>query len=436
MITLRRAYVWSIFAHAVFALAFGRLHVKAEASRADAVLRERAAEHAPVYRRRAAEMQADQIRRMRELIEKLAAKEREDAAGSAATADKAAAPDPTPLSPSRPPDATDAWRHARPEYLAARERFLEQRAARLAELRGIDAVAARKLAEESQGAGAEGAGAPRTEAEAAERIGQMHAEVRQMLTESRRMNGGEANGQPLDPAAGAEAFWLTQTQQSGRETSGFDESVDWTGLMRTSHGGGPVNARLDSPDDLRRIDRYGSARLRRRLQTTATQIAFTRRIGGEASTTAAWACPDAWYVIGPFPNPNRSAIDRTYPPELEIDRDAVYEGNEGRPVTWIYTKPQRHVVIPPHVVEYGIYYGFTEIFCADEMDCWLALGSDDHSKLWINDLLVWSSSKNLKTRDTGEGFRKVHLAKGINRFLFRLENGWNGAEFSLLIGLE
>ncbi|HLP25074.1 MAG TPA: hypothetical protein VK477_05320, partial [Acidobacteriota bacterium] len=211
---------------------------------------------------------------------------------------------------------------------------------------------------------------------------------------------------------------------------------DWTGLMRTSHSGGPVNARLDRPDDLRRIDRYGSARLRNRLQETAERIAFTRRIGGEASTAAAWVCPDAWYVIGPFPNPNRLAIDRTYPPELEIDRDAVYEGNEGRPVAWIYTKPQRHVVIPPNVVEYGIYYGFTEIFCADEMDCWLALGSDDHSKLWINDLLVWSSSKNLKTRNTGEGFRRVHLAKGVNRFLFRLENGWNGAEFSLLIGLE
>ena len=70
------------------------------------------------------------------------------------------------------------------------------------------------------------------------------------------------------------------------------------------------------------------------------------------------------------------------------------------------------------------------------MDCWLALGSDDHSKLWVNGLLIWSDTRDQKNWSPTEGFRRVRLNAGFNQFQLRLENGWNGTMFSVVILLE
>lgn len=66
---------------------------------------------------------------------------------------------------------------------------------------------------------------------------------------------------------------------------------------------------------------------------------------------------------------------------------------------------------------------------------WVAIGSDDFSKVWIEDQLVWASGKNLKAWRLNEGLRKVHFKQGINRVLYRVENGNDKTEFSLVVSL-
>ena len=41
-----------------------------------------------------------------------------------------------------------------------------------------------------------------------------------------------------------------------------------------------------------------------------------------------------WNVIGPFPNPDDLGLERHFPPEQEIDFEAVYAGDAGREVRW------------------------------------------------------------------------------------------------------
>jgi hypothetical protein len=446
--TLSRAYVLSLIVHGVLALVLLNTDLRTRAQSAENALRARAAEHAEVYRKNTAEGQAGQMKRIRELVEKLAAREREqDQAESAGnpllkSPDKAPPPQPSPAAARQPVEKAaqtneELWKKGRDEYVATRERYLELRARRLARLNKIDLETARQQVARSATRDAAGARPPANEQEAAKQLEAMHADAQNMLNQTLSDQRSRTEGLPLNGDDRRDAYRLSETQETARESQSFDESVDFTGLMRDSRGDSAANAILDDGGDaLRRVDRTQFFALRRQLRDQALDIAFTRRMGEPGSKRAAWVCPDSWYIIGPFPNPDRTMIDHTFPPELEIDRDAVYEGKDGRPVAWQYTKPLRHIVVPPDVSEYAIYYGFTEIHCAEAMDCWLALGSDDHSKLWINDLLVWSSSKNLKTRNTGEGFRRVHFAQGVNRLLFRLENGWNGAEFSLLIRLE
>ena len=66
----------------------------------------------------------------------------------------------------------------------------------------------------------------------------------------------------------------------------------------------------------------------------------------------------------------------------------------------------------------------------------MAIGSDDFSKVWIEDQLVWSSGKSLKAWKLNEGLRKVHFKAGINRVLYRVENGNDKTEFSLVVSLQ
>lgn len=65
----------------------------------------------------------------------------------------------------------------------------------------------------------------------------------------------------------------------------------------------------------------------------------------------------------------------------------------------------------------------------------MAIGSDDFSKVWVNDQLIWASGKQQKKWRVDEGLRKIHFNKGVNRVLFRVENGHGQTEFSFVVGM-
>lgn len=151
-----------------------------------------------------------------------------------------------------------------------------------------------------------------------------------------------------------------------------------------------------------------------------------------SASSAKWVYVDSWYTVGPFANPGRANIHRSFAPESTINLDAVYEGMFG-PERWRFVQSARPMVQPPNAVEYGIWYAYTEVRFDEACDVWIAVGSDDRSDIWINDLRVWSSSDALKGWQIGEGLRRVRFEKGRNRILYRLENGWNTCGFSLCI---
>ena len=162
---------------------------------------------------------------------------------------------------------------------------------------------------------------------------------------------------------------------------------------------------------------------------------------------AKWMYVRDWYSIGPFPNPDRINIQRKFPPESVVDLDATYVGKDGRTIKWEFMQtrntPPREwhpegpaTAIPPNAEEYGIWYAYAEVFSDVACDRWIAVGSDDRSDVWVNDMPVWGSSNKLKSWRIDEGYRRIHLEKGRNRILARIENGWYGMSWSLCISLE
>ena len=158
---------------------------------------------------------------------------------------------------------------------------------------------------------------------------------------------------------------------------------------------------------------------------------------------AGWMYLNSWWIIGPFPNPDRVNITRKFPPESVIDLDAAYEGQGGL-VKWQFAQarsnfpPERHnrhrsEVIPPDRREFAIWYGYTILRVDRECDVWLAAGSDDRSDVWVNGMKVWASGNNRKVWTIDEGFRRIHLHKGANTVLVRLENGPGPTSFSVCV---
>lgn len=146
-----------------------------------------------------------------------------------------------------------------------------------------------------------------------------------------------------------------------------------------------------------------------------------------------WAYVDSWHLIGPFPNPGRQNLNTKFPPETVIDLDAVYRGAGGRPVRWLFLQSPTELIVPPNPQDYVIYYGYTELWFDEPRDAWVAIGSDDQSKVWIENQLIWKSADYMKKWAPNEGFRKVHFKQGLNRVLVRLENGHLNCGFSFII---
>ena len=179
-----------------------------------------------------------------------------------------------------------------------------------------------------------------------------------------------------------------------------------------------------------------------------------RKIKADASG-GGWMYVDSWYIIGPFDNARRENLEKKFPPETVVDLDAAYTGKDNQPVRWEFYQSGQARVTPlfqhfhperkrarwtddytARGLEYIIYYAYTELYFEQATDIWIAVGSDDFSKVWIEDQLVWASGKQQKSWRADEGLRKVHFKQGINRVLYRIENGWHGTDFSLVLCLK
>ncbi len=158
-----------------------------------------------------------------------------------------------------------------------------------------------------------------------------------------------------------------------------------------------------------------------------------RKVLRNQGDDADWMFIDAWYVIGPFPNPNRQNIDKAFPPEEQVDLDATYVGKDGRTLKWRFLKTSKFKLIPPLPDKYAVYYMWSELYSDEDRDLWVAVGSDDYAKLWVNDELVFVSDRTPHPWHALNDFRKVHFKRGFNKLLFRLDNAGGLVCWSVIV---
>ena len=185
-----------------------------------------------------------------------------------------------------------------------------------------------------------------------------------------------------------------------------------------------------------------------------------RRVAPVGDRASGWMAVTDWWVIGPYDNAGRRNIDRKFDPENVVDLSAVYPaaGKQGQDLSWAFhtswhrddrgleegetpKSPQWVAAKPFNTEPYGIWYAYTEIEMPADGEAhavWMAFGSDDKGKVWLlddtaGDVLIWESASHHKGWTPGEAVRRVLLRPGVNRLLFRIENGWMDMDWSLML---
>ena len=135
-----------------------------------------------------------------------------------------------------------------------------------------------------------------------------------------------------------------------------------------------------------------------------------------------------WMVIGPFPFAN--GLDGIYSPETELKLSKTYKGMN-RTVSWqkVKTDPEGYVnfisifskddAVPGDMV--AMAYAYTEIISPDDREITLTLGSNDGAKIWLNDEVIYNVHVG-RSAIADQIFLNVHLKKGTNKILAKVEN--------------
>lgn len=275
--------------------------------------------------------------------------------------------------------------------------------------------------EEGEGDGTgngEGNGASESEGEG---IASMRSEARSQLQQAITTQDGLDNGANLSPAdAGTGVYWsdFALDRLGGANPEDFVASLDASELSRNMN---------------QRSERLDNHQLRREIN--GAHLRPARSFLGTGDKIE-WSYIDTWYVIGPFPNADREHHATSFPPETIVDLDATYEGRNREGIKWKYLQNPTPQISPSTMDEYTIHYAYTELRSDRERKVWLALGSDDSVRAWLNDTLIWESDTLLKEWNIADGFTQVTLKPGYNKLLLRHENDWGPGFYSAAIRIE
>ncbi|MCC5847689.1 MAG: hypothetical protein JJU29_06295 [Verrucomicrobia bacterium] len=176
-------------------------------------------------------------------------------------------------------------------------------------------------------------------------------------------------------------------------------------------------------------------------------VSLGNALGEEGTHPSEWMSIDRWYYVGPFTHPGRQRrldqLDRHYPPESGVDLDATYEGKDGRRLTWKYRRMdpeflENGIRIEPFVIDnesYAIWYFYTEVHSDADRTVLASFASDDFGVCWVNGRRVWQGPPEQQpwVPFAAHNFRVVPLKKGINQFLFKLENAPGTTGFSVIL---
>ncbi len=185
-------------------------------------------------------------------------------------------------------------------------------------------------------------------------------------------------------------------------------------------------ATAQHPDDARAAYRRGfdAARDADQVTTTAAKL---RAVGSPVSIRQHMGFLTAWHLIGPFDGPQFRAFANAYPPEREIDLDALYDG-KGSKVGWKrYETPDEFgtvdLVKALAPADDAAAYAYTQIDVPRAMAAELRGGADDNLTIWVNGAKVFAKEEWQNGTRLDRFIVPIRLRKGANQILLKVCQG-------------
>ena len=135
-----------------------------------------------------------------------------------------------------------------------------------------------------------------------------------------------------------------------------------------------------------------------------------------------------WNVIGPFDNSERAGFAKVFPPETNVDLEAMYDGKACK-VKWssFVTADEYGMVDinkaypgPGDGLKEVTAYAYTEYHAAAAGPVQLRLGCKNAWKIWLNGKLVFGRDEYHRGMRIDQYQLDVNLAKGRNTLLIKL----------------
>ena len=267
----------------------------------------------------------------------------------------------------------------------------------------------------------------------------MSNQLKDMELRSQSLVGQVAGTETADIGDAAKARRLQNALNlaASQSTNG---SVDLSNAMRAlaqfdGHGSGTAAdsefyLEGEGGNRMAKLDAHRGIRLPKEM--LLAQALPARRFS-RAAARKGWLYIDTWYMIGPWDNGGAVVYSRPHPPENVVDFDALYAGGKnGQQLSWEFYQSNNIRIIPPNSERDATYYFYTEMEFDEGIDLYVAIASDDATKVWLNDQIIWQEN-GLSQWRIGEGLRKVFFKPGTNKILVRLENGPGETMFSMLM---
>ncbi len=132
-----------------------------------------------------------------------------------------------------------------------------------------------------------------------------------------------------------------------------------------------------------------------------------------------------WQVIGPFSVEDVSPFEHSFPPENNIDMEAVYSNGEDE-ISWRPGNDGSHdgYVNLKAIFDHSLWsvgYGLLYVYSPEERKVQIRLGTDETCKLWLNDKQIW---QHYTKRDAlvDRDLVTVVLHPGYNKLLLKVTN--------------
>lgn len=141
----------------------------------------------------------------------------------------------------------------------------------------------------------------------------------------------------------------------------------------------------------------------------------------------------AWYICGPFANPQdslrgRLGLDTIYPPEQEINLKKTYRGVAGQEVRWRPAKIQKSGYLDLSIFrpsDLTVAYALSYVRSPREQTLPLLVGSDDGVKVFLNGKEIYRLLK-IRPAVPDQDTVAATLQKGWNTLLLKIENNLGG----------